>query len=483
MSQGTEQVMEDVAVQEEPGGSSGEGTGASGADATDGMPLSGIEDRKGDPEEFLESILRLGFGGGYDRALAKLEKFLSREPDNLQAMGGRALLLLKMGRFRESVDASYELVARYPEDKAGFHILAMALMRSGDLETARETLEHILEQENGDTRLWKLLGIVYGRLGHPELSFECYDRAIGRVKGPLPLPEEEPVSKVYGPSRVSGLHDGTGHATGTEHSAGPEHSDGPEHSAGPEHFDGPEHSAGPNGSAGTEHPPSSEGNPDRRPPRSSRSTPEPPAPAPATHVPPEGPHQPGVHLDTYSFELALQELEDRGGGGCFSMVDAPFMLPMTREVLRSCLGLHEIDGVVVCSDRPPNIYRRIIGSQIKCMYPPVFVDLFHALGGYGGSEDEGDVIRIPEPFGFDSIEEAVDEALQMVAVRYEGQRHFVLFDNIASLLPMFSEKEVVRYFKGQGRRMEELGILGIFMVAEGAMALNWVDRLRKFGRS
>jgi hypothetical protein len=483
MSQGTEQVMEDIAVQDAPGGGSGEGTGASGADAADGVPLSGNEGRKGDPEEFLESILRLGFGGGYDKALAKLEKFLSREPDNLQAMGGRALLLLKMGRFPESVDASYELVARYPEDKAGFHILAMALMRSGDLETARETLEHILEQEPGEARLWKLLGIVYGRLGHPELSFECYDRAIGRVKGPLPLPEGEPVSDGYGPSGGSGPHDGTGGATGPEPSDGPEHTDVPEHSDGPGRSTGSERSTGPNGSARTEHPPSPEGDPDRRPLPGSRSTPESPAPAPATHAPPGGLYQPNVHLDTYSFELALQELEDRGGGGCFSMVDAPFMLPMTREVLRSCLGLHEIDGVVVCGDRPPNIYRRIIGSQIKCRYPPVFVDLFHALGGYGGSEDEEDVIRVPEPFGFDSIEEAVDEALQMVAVRYEGQRHFVLFDNIASLLPMFSEKEVVRYFKGQGRRMEELGILGIFMVAEGAMALSWVDRLRKFGRS
>ena len=74
----------------------------------------------------------------------------------------------------------------------------------------------------------------------------------------------------------------------------------------------------------------------------------------------------------------------------------------------------------------------------------------------------------------------LQEALQLVAVRYEGQQHFILFDNIATLLRFFEEKHVVRFFKEQGRRMAGLGIFGIYLVPEGAVALNWLDSLKRF---
>ena len=163
------------------------------------------------------------------------------------------------------------------------------------------------------------------------------------------------------------------------------------------------------------------------------------------------------------------------------MVETPYLLSMTRDALDSLLRVHRLDGVVVCCDRPPAIYRRLIQSRIPTEFPPLFVDAFSALGGFQTAEE--DIVGIPHPFTLDNLEMAMDEALEQVAVRYEGQRHFILVDNLSTLKGLFPEKRIVRFFKEQGKRMAELDMFGIYMVPDGTMVVNWTDHLRRFRRS
>ena len=104
-----------------------------------------------------------GLAGRHEEAMAMLEEVARRDPLNPFAFRNLSALYSRLGRFEAAVAAArtaYELAPNSPQSSLS---LAMALLRSGQLEAAREQYDLILEAVGGDPR-W-VLG-VEGNLAH-----------------------------------------------------------------------------------------------------------------------------------------------------------------------------------------------------------------------------------------------------------------------------------------------------------------------------
>jgi hypothetical protein len=189
--------------------------------------------------------------------------------------------------------------------------------------------------------------------------------------------------------------------------------------------------------------------------------------------------------DIEIFDRAVSELIQRKGGGFFCVVSPKLLLLTNYEIIKSLTTTHKMNGIVICGDRPPRIYQRLEKSRIDLECPLTYLDLYSTINE--NSDNSDDVVELQKPLNLEGLEDAVDLALQSVAIRYEGQHHFVLFDNVASLLHYFPEKDILAFLKDLGRRMIGLNIYGIYLVPEGSMAIGWIEKLQKviqnaFGR-
>ena len=97
----------------------------------------------GNPHQFVQWGDALREVGLLDRANSAYERALSKEPDNLEALWGSALIATKQKRFNDVLPFTRRVLDKNPQYKFGDVSLAhgRALMEIGDKESARPHLE------------------------------------------------------------------------------------------------------------------------------------------------------------------------------------------------------------------------------------------------------------------------------------------------------------------------------------------------------
>ena len=421
-------------------GNTGEGMKDQGRLGVDNAWVAELVDGKS-IESIYERGIDLGLHGEMEKGIELLSQVLRSEPHHHGALWGMCQFLYKLERFSESKKFSETLCRAHPNDHVGYHLLGLSCLSLGDLPSARDALIEAIHRKDDDPVLWKFLGIVLGRMGHNEKAFLCYDQSMS-LNGEL-----DPAEVVEDGEGYIVQDDSVGEYCGTVEKGSSTHL----RSTSAASRSGPGRTADECLSADSH----------------DRSLDD---------------IQDDEEVSISNFRQVIFGLKKKGGGGFFATVYPTHLLVMTRAAIRCLVSQFDIDGVVVCCDRPPRVYRRMMKKDVGSSNTHlIYVDLNASLAG--DAEKATDVIAVPQPFGLESLEEAVDDALQRCAERFEGQLHFVLYDNISALLDVFEEKRIVKYFKDQGQRMIRLHMYGIYIVPEGSMAIDWMDRLKRFATS
>jgi hypothetical protein len=181
---------------------------------------------------------------------------------------------------------------------------------------------------------------------------------------------------------------------------------------------------------------------------------------------PEGPIR-------YISEALAQEVVDRieeEKDSILIVADALHTLKASVAVLQALTGMYEMDGVMVCSDRPPEMVRRLLRRN------GTRDDLIHFVGLRGGHGTHGGTgVIVPGAdstcpfFDLEALMEVIEEGLQSKAVRSGGEDHFVMFDDVAAFRYYHTDAPLKRFFEEIGRELEEHGVLLVALVAkEGA---------------
>jgi Flp pilus assembly protein TadD/KaiC/GvpD/RAD55 family RecA-like ATPase len=111
-------------------------------------------------------------------ALKAYDEILSKDPNNFEALNGKALVLQLQGSHREALKL-YDLAVRSnPSDAETWSNRGISLRAMGRTEEAIQSYDHALELNPRDAGVWSNRGIALRTLGRTDEAIESYDKAL-----------------------------------------------------------------------------------------------------------------------------------------------------------------------------------------------------------------------------------------------------------------------------------------------------------------
>ncbi|HOO56019.1 MAG TPA: tetratricopeptide repeat protein [bacterium] len=136
-----------------------------------------VESRMAD-RLFMEAM-RLARAGENMRAFDMFGRILSLDPSHNMAAYNRGVILLRMGRLKESAEVFLNLFSRIPDDPDIFINLGKIMDMSGKPDQAMDFFRKALEHDPGNPEANCMVGVLLGRShGKYEEAVEYFDKAL-----------------------------------------------------------------------------------------------------------------------------------------------------------------------------------------------------------------------------------------------------------------------------------------------------------------
>jgi tetratricopeptide (TPR) repeat protein len=131
------------------------------------------------PEGYLYlALIHLG-RRQYSLALEELEDVLSRQPDNLQALWGKAQIYLWQGKAKEALDVINPVVEKLPAGDATVLNLRGDIYRHlGQLDSAAKDYRRLLSLRPENLESYVSLALVYSKQGEQSKARQCLDQMV-----------------------------------------------------------------------------------------------------------------------------------------------------------------------------------------------------------------------------------------------------------------------------------------------------------------
>lgn len=182
-------------------------------------------------------------------------------------------------------------------------------------------------------------------------------------------------------------------------------------------------------------------------------------------------------------------------GGCFYYdVEPPYLFRLSVLLLEIVMKEYHMDGVIITVDKPAKYIRKILNNNYSAKYEPLYVDCntscYHSYKNSiitGNSQDKtnefitkDNITYLGNNFNFQELRDAIEINLQKVAELYEGEHHFIFFDNIASFQNYTTDREIKKFIKGFANDLQKLNLYGFFMVPKGVINITLRQAMQNF---
>jgi len=118
-------------------------------------------------------IQRLIQQGSFEKALVLTEEQLSVNPDNVQTLFLKGLILARMDRLKESEAVFIDLTEKHPELPEPYNNLAVVYAASGDYDKAEEALRQAINTHPSYATAHENLGDIYAKM-----ASQAYNNAL-----------------------------------------------------------------------------------------------------------------------------------------------------------------------------------------------------------------------------------------------------------------------------------------------------------------
>jgi len=136
--------------------------------------------------------------------------------------------------------------------------------------------------------------------------------------------------------------------------------------------------------------------------------------------------------------------------------------------MQALTELYDMDGVVVCADRPARFLRNAFA---KCSKK---VDLIHYLEIQVGTEPTGappDSDSCCQAFDLENLIKVIEEDLQRKAEGHGGEDHFVMWDDVSALKFYHEPKALQRFFEALTDHLSGMGVVHVVVLPSEAASL------------
>lgn len=120
-----------------------------------------------------EEIQRLIQQGSFEKALVLAEDQLSRNPDEIQTLFLKGLILARMDRLKESAIVFISLTEQHPELPEPYNNLAVVYAAMGDYDKAEEALRQAINTHPSYATAHENLGDIYAKM-----ASQAYNNAL-----------------------------------------------------------------------------------------------------------------------------------------------------------------------------------------------------------------------------------------------------------------------------------------------------------------
>jgi len=120
-----------------------------------------------------EEIQRLIQQGSFEKALVIAEEQLSKNPDEVQTLFLKGLILARMDRHKDSASVFIGLTEKYPELPEPYNNLAVVYAASGDYDKAEEALRKAINTHPSYATAHENLGDIYAKM-----ASQAYNNAL-----------------------------------------------------------------------------------------------------------------------------------------------------------------------------------------------------------------------------------------------------------------------------------------------------------------
>jgi hypothetical protein len=129
--------------------------------------------------------------------------------------------------------------------------------------------------------------------------------------------------------------------------------------------------------------------------------------------------------------------------------------------------MYEMDGVMVCADRPSRFTSKVMSKYDGRLDLVHFVEL---MSGEDQRASQKEVVRCPV-YDLERLLDLIEDGLHKMATRHGGEEHFMMFDDVSGLGYYHNPKALNRFFVELAEDLEEHGIMHVAVVAKEEQGL------------
>ncbi len=196
-------------------------------------------------------------------------------------------------------------------------------------------------------------------------------------------------------------------------------------------------------------------------------------------------------LDEHKRELngVMKLLRKQRGGSFYYVVETIKLFKVSTLILQTLIQDYNMDGVVVCLDKPPKYYQKVLTKKLNIDHKIYFINTLsnlvtdntqiHSNSNPVKVQRNQDVFFLnSNNINLDNLVELIEISMQKIVEKSSGEDHFVMFDNIAGLQPFYSINKIKKFANNFGARLKELNLYGIVMAPKETVHVKVKDIIK-----
>jgi len=193
-----------------------------------------------------------------------------------------------------------------------------------------------------------------------------------------------------------------------------------------------------------------------------------------------------IEFQRAEIDYAINCMMNQHGGSFYYHIESQYLFKISLLLLEMAIDVYHMDGVIITIDKPAKYIKKVLENSCESDYEPFYIDC-NINGWERNGYDQvtcdefitkNNITYLQNNFNFIGLRDAIEMNLQKVVELYEGENHFIFFDNISAFQDFVTVREIKKFITSFAKDLRKLNLFGFFMVPKGTINVSLRDSLQ-----